>query len=367
MSAKTPFPHSRDQARELILETPGFAMRSRLGSSGLKDKGHWEHLWLAPDLFVSSVNGPASFVDEVDPFDSDYIEFQFRFEGAIDRAAITGAAGRPVSVGAGSLLVYRNPGQRTTRNALVQGDRNIHVSIFCKPAFLDRTFGDFRHTLNPFIAAGLSEDTASPMALSVALYPRLSRTAHELARSHFTTARRLVQAEGYVLVLIAEVMAILEAEPDRNGLPAHLSDRDFDKIHKLRALLIRSPVEVPSLKELSKQVGLGETKLKTGFKALFGQSIFAFTHDLRMRHARDLLRNNEMSIAQVAAAVGYEYQNSFTVAFRKHFGTLPRAYRRNPVDMDEAEMEARRHSADQGRLPDNALGMQPLRQDGDAD
>ncbi|QTH20218.1 helix-turn-helix transcriptional regulator [Rhizorhabdus wittichii] len=166
----------------------------------------------------------------------------------------------------------------------------------------------------------------------------------------------MVEAEGYVLILVAEILAILEAAQDDSAVVPRLSDRDFDKIHLVRERLIRGTIPPPSLKELARDVGLGPTKLKDGFKALFGQSIFAFSHDIRMRHARDLLRRNDMSIARVAEAVGYDYQQSFTVAFQRYFGVLPRNYRRNPVTLDQNEQEARWSAMDSGNDLDRMFG-----------
>lgn len=353
--------NSPDQSgtRKLSLERLDYTLHSVMDSIS-PGKGHWEHLRLAPGLFASSVNAPASFKDEVRPFESGYIEFQLRFDGTIRRPTDETGANHILVPGA-SLLIYRMPHGRTTSNIMVEGERNAHASIFCTPEFLEQKFGQFRATLRPAYAAALGADATVPLALRISMYPRLTRLAHELARSHFTTQRRLVHAEGQILVLLAEMLAILETAQEDAALPQRLSDRDFDKIHKIRAYLVQSPTPFPSLKQLAKQSGLGETKLKSGFKALFGQSIFAFAHDLRMRHARDLLRRNELSIAQVAESVGYEYQNSFTVAFRKHFGVLPRAYRRNPIDIDEADVMSRLAQADNGEDPDNVFGVSPSR------
>jgi AraC-like DNA-binding protein len=81
---------------------------------------------------------------------------------------------------------------------------------------------------------------------------------------------------------------------------------------------------------------LSATKLKSGFKALFGKSISHFANELRMQHALELLRKSDSSILLVAETLGYEYQNSFTVAFRRHFNVLPKDYRRDPMVLDGA-------------------------------
>lgn len=341
-----------ERIRHSTLERPGFTMRRAVGSTDDRGLGDWERLDLGPGLCVSSVNGPADFVDEIRPFDTDHIELQFRFDGVVERAQ----AGGVLRLSAGTLLIGRRVGVGQARNMVVDGNRNVHVTIFCTPDYLEQQFGEFHTGLRPGIALALGRHPEADFAMRVPLYPRLTRLAHDLARSHFTSTRRLVQAEGYVLVLIAEILAILEAAQDDNPIAPRLSDRDFDKIHLVRERLICGTGPIPTLKELARDVGLGPTKLKDGFKGLFGQSISAFSHDLRMRHARDLLRRNDMSIARVAEAIGYDYQQSFTVAFQRHFGVLPRVYRRNPVGLDQTEQNARWSASDNGRDPDRMFG-----------
>ena len=41
-----------------------------------------------------------------------------------------------------------------------------------------------------------------------------------------------------------------------------------------------------------------------------------------------LLRETDMSVAEIAGQVGYESQSKFTAAFKEQFGQLPTAYRR---------------------------------------
>ena len=77
-------------------------------------------------------------------------------------------------------------------------------------------------------------------------------------------------------------------------------------------------------------VGMSSTKLKSGFRALFGKTIHDYANGLRMDYACELLRKGDAPIASVSERLGYEYQNSFTVAFKRHFGVLPKEYRRSP-------------------------------------
>lgn len=83
-----------------------------------------------------------------------------------------------------------------------------------------------------------------------------------------------------------------------------------------------------TIEELSKQYHMNPTTLKNTFKEVYGVSIAAHIKRHRMDRAAQLLRETDLSVAEVARAVGYDSQSRFTAAFKSVFQVLPREYRR---------------------------------------
>ncbi|MGH6633270.1 MAG: helix-turn-helix domain-containing protein, partial [Sphingopyxis sp.] len=79
---------------------------------------------------------------------------------------------------------------------------------------------------------------------------------------------------------------------------------------------------------LARMVGVNQTKLKAGFREVFGVTIYDFIIQQRMRHASQLLLTSEYSVSEVAYQTGYEYPANFTCAFKKYFGALPSNWKR---------------------------------------
>lgn len=75
-------------------------------------------------------------------------------------------------------------------------------------------------------------------------------------------------------------------------------------------------------------VGTNELKLKQGFRALFGTTVFGYLRRHRMERARQLLLHREVSVTEAAGLVGYACPSRFAAAFRRQFGTRPSALRR---------------------------------------
>ena len=75
------------------------------------------------------------------------------------------------------------------------------------------------------------------------------------------------------------------------------------------------------------------------FSALFsqemGRSFTDYILELRVNRARDLLKNTNMDIVDVAASSGFENQSYFTKIFRKITGLTPRHYRQNYMINDK--------------------------------
>ena len=84
-----------------------------------------------------------------------------------------------------------------------------------------------------------------------------------------------------------------------------------------------------TIEELAHRYPINPTTMKTVFKEVYGSSLAAHMKEHRMERAAALLRETDLSVAEIAGQVGYESQSKFTAAFKEQFGQLPKEYRRN--------------------------------------
>jgi AraC-like DNA-binding protein len=66
------------------------------------------------------------------------------------------------------------------------------------------------------------------------------------------------------------------------------------------------------------------------FAHAFGSTPMAFVREVRLRNAAALLRSGDLSVAAVAATVGFSGRSHFSRLFRDHFGITPSGFRRRP-------------------------------------
>ena len=297
-------------------------------------KGYWELLRLGSDLFVVVSNLTYEHNVTIPVIGEDLIEFHFRLSGDLRLVSDDESA---VNVSKGSLLIWRQPeGCNILEHVGGDGHRELSLTIYCRPTFLERHFGAFGRELDRELAAMLGRTCNGIRSMQAALYPGLNRLVVELASCEAKDGIQLVRAEALALQIICEVLSNVELQKRVPKQDVRLSDRDVACLQRAKDALVRQHTPAPTIEELGRRVGLSPTKLKSGFRTLFGETIYEFANALRMNAAKELLRKSDRPIGHISAELGYEYQNSFTVAFRRQYGMLPRDYRRDPIPSDAA-------------------------------
>ncbi len=99
-------------------------------------------------------------------------------------------------------------------------------------------------------------------------------------------------------------------------------------IDELINRLIVNPQEKVDMAEAAKFVGMSYSHFSRLFKELTGTNYAEYCNVLRIRHAEELLRRTNMSIAQVAFEIGIETPSYFTRLFRNVNGMTPAQYRK---------------------------------------
>jgi AraC family transcriptional regulator, transcriptional activator of the genes for pyochelin and ferripyochelin receptors len=111
--------------------------------------------------------------------------------------------------------------------------------------------------------------------------------------------------------------------------PAKLPRSAMALMHDARRMIYTNFNRPVSITFIARQTGINEFKLKTGFKKIFGISMFNYLIKTRMQAARNLLQETDKPIKEIAALTGYANGRSFINAFKKHFNDTPGSFRKN--------------------------------------
>lgn len=138
-------------------------------------------------------------------------------------------------------------------------------------------------------------------------------------------AMRQVYLAGKALELAAAVMSGLEQRDEPGGAnPLHA--HDVRRLRTAQDILRQQLDNPPPLPELARLVGTNVNKLTTGFRQLFGCSVYGFVREQRLELAYRLIAAGHSSVSQAALACGYT-DSHFTKVFRQRFGVPPSALR----------------------------------------
>ena len=99
------------------------------------------------------------------------------------------------------------------------------------------------------------------------------------------------------------------------------------QIRLARRLLDQNYDTPITIEALGSKVALSPYYLIRAFRRAYKQTPHQYLVGRRIARAKELLRNSDISITEICAAVGFESLGSFSTLFRKATGLSPRAYR----------------------------------------
>lgn len=118
------------------------------------------------------------------------------------------------------------------------------------------------------------------------------------------------------------------ATENHGGWLAGLND---PHVGRALTLLHAEPARPWTVEELAEQVGISRAALAKRFVGLVREAPMQYLAGWRMHLARRLLRESTLSLAEVAAHVGYDSEAAFNRAFTRVVGTPPGMWRQAKV------------------------------------
>lgn len=191
-------------------------------------------------------------------------------------------------------------------------DVHLPVSLLNQYAgessIIDHFLNSIEHNLSAVLATQEIKVTANIYAVM-----------QDIKNCFYKGLTRKIYIESKIYELIALCHHNLETEKENTVW----SNADVEKIH-FAAKLIRDHIDNPfTILELSRKVGINQTKLKEGFKAIYSDTIFGYLQNIRMNKARKYLTSTTLSVLEISQLSGYKSVSNFSIAFKKIFGYSP--------------------------------------------
>lgn len=204
---------------------------------------------------------------------------------------------------------------------------SVHeICLLADFAVVDSCFADLQLKLPAVLKRGARRPDGEPFLLTGSATGAMGLALRQMLTCGLHGGFARLYLEAKVIEIIAMRLAqVLDREDETRRVA--LMRSDVALLEEARNILLERWDEPPTISELAGLVGLNRTKLKAGFKMLFGTTVFGLLKSHRMQLALELLREGICNVTETALAVGYNSPGAFTEAFKAEFGFSPRLAR----------------------------------------
>jgi len=168
------------------------------------------------------------------------------------------------------------------------------------------------------------------------LVPRfavLDPMLEQLAIALTTALRDGTAEDGLYIDTLAQMMAVhlarAHSSQSRPGRMPPMQDISGSRMRRVIEYIEENLEGDLSLGAMAAEVDISPIYLARAFKAAIGQSPHRYVLTRRVERARELLRNTEMPVVDVALSSGFSSQSHLSYWFQRYVGVSPAAYRQH--------------------------------------
>ena len=217
---------------------------------------------------------------------------------------------------------------KSTEGYFIRPGENLRmVVLHCRPELLSHGIGLGPDEIpRPFDR--LFETEVRPLELQFGLTQGLMTAANKVVESRhgiYATMRGpYLNALSFEIVIQVVNECLARASPAADVGSA--SRKDANRIAEAQAYIIQNHHRPLTIANLARLVGINQTKFKSVFRTITGETVFGFIMRYRMERSLALLAEGRRSVAEIGYAVGYGYPANFATAFRRFYGVSPTNY-----------------------------------------
>lgn len=165
---------------------------------------------------------------------------------------------------------------------------------------------------------------AQPFLFEQMIHPALQHVVDEIISDHTEDVFKLYFLRLKAEELICRLLIELEKRDEQQVYALNL--QDIKTMYQIKEKILRQLENPPVIKDLAIESGMSPTKLKRLFKQIFGNSIFSYYQEFRMKEAAFLLKDKRYTVSEVGYMLGFTNLSHFSKVFREHLGMKPKQY-----------------------------------------
>jgi len=202
-----------------------------------------------------------------------------------------------------------------------------NIGIIVKKEFIEKNISD--NIIKDLVLSSLDKDSCEKLIFHKKTDSYKKLILNDIYKLPFDESLNNIYIQSKVLELLFIELNSLADDKKSIKNSIKLDEYDIEAIKKARDILLANMQNPPSIVELAKMVRINDFKLKKGFKEVFQTTPYNLLLDYRLEYAKKLLIESNLNINEIAQKVGYKYTASFSAAFIKKYGVMPKSIMRN--------------------------------------
>ena len=167
-------------------------------------------------------------------------------------------------------------------------------------------------------------ENAQPLLFEQMMYPSLQQIVDEIVSEPVDETFELFFLRIKAEELICKLLMELKKRDETQLYPLNI--HDIQALYKVKEQMLAHLETPPVIKELAVGASMSPSKLKRLFKQIFGNSIFSYYQEVRMKKAACLLKEERLSVSEVGYRMGFTNLSHFSRIFEAHIGMKPKKY-----------------------------------------
>jgi AraC-like DNA-binding protein len=100
----------------------------------------------------------------------------------------------------------------------------------------------------------------------------------------------------------------------------------YEKVINARNYIMSDWQKPPTIKRLSRFMGMSQTNAKILFKQVFGNTIYQYFKKKKMEIAYQMIKDTDSDMVEISKHLGYRNPSQFSADFKNHYGILPKKF-----------------------------------------
>ncbi len=154
----------------------------------------------------------------------------------------------------------------------------------------------------------------------------------EWSNSALAALKRLpIQRHGayFTLRLMERLFVLCSEQPplQADGKQQYYDTYQKELMGRIHDYILENFEQPITIQQLAREFQISPTRLKEGFRQIYGKPVHAYLQQYRLQKSAQLLCTTTESVLSVANRVGYAGTSRFNAAFREMYGMTPTEYR----------------------------------------